>query len=394
MHRLLIAATLGLIWSSPATAQNWVDVARQVNLDRFGLTQGRNPIFRINGHLATVLNGHNQDPFRLMILGEDGRFHPSDGIPFRKSDIHGCAAADWASPDGGPDGSDDLICITGGNSGRGIPKQFWVSRGGATFVDLAQERGLGVLLHDRGRDLLPIDIDGEGPPDLVTTSIPWVGGNSKSRAFTNHGGHFRELPAGAFPAQGIGKSECVAVLPRGRYDDVLMCSSQEGVAHLHNTGGQFTRLRGKPWLHGSARKIAVANMDGHHGADLVILTSSSLLVWLDDGQGGFDFGGREAVNHGWGLAACQLDGEGNDDVFVAQGVEPSTRRATNPGDLALLNQGGGRQFRRVQVSSAQPGNADSVTCIEHWRGGKEAALYITNGRWLREGRNNFLVPRN
>ena len=89
------------------------------------------------------------------------------------------------------------------------------------------------------------------------------------------------------------------------------------------------------------------------------------------------------------------------DLFIADYTDNEPARGhmgiidAAPVRRGVLNDGSGQSFTRFDVPPAtEPGNADSVTCFEDWRGSGFAAVYVTTGRWLLPGNNRFYVfPR-
>lgn len=401
-HVPLVAFGALFLAASPAPALTVSENAKGMGLGYFGLTQGRIPVFDANGdgHRDLLLNGHNQERWWLMLGRPDGTFAKSDGIPFRKHDLHGCVAEDFASLSGGPDGKVDLFCHVGANAGRGTKpfyKHLFVQTTPGRFVDLAQARGLGMPL-DRGRDALAAHIDGDAVPDLVTAALGSPTGQSFNRAFVNRNGTFAELPAAAFPARGVPGAECMAVLPKAsRFDDVLYCAKRPeaggyGIAHFRNTRGVFREVTGAGYLRLPARKIDFADMNGDAKPDLLVLTPGELSIWFNDGADTFPAKSVSIpTSQAWALAACRIDADADLDLFVAQGKLPQQAEPQRE-DFALLNDGTGRRFTRFAVPSRnEPGNADWVTCLPDWRGTGYAMVYVTNGRWLLKGENRAYV---
>ncbi len=395
----ILAPGLAPAGSGPAAALSVSEQATALGLAYSGLTQGRNPVFDANGDglRDLLLNAHNQDRWWLMLGRPNGTFAKSEGVPFRKYDLHGCAAADFAGPTGGPDGKVDLFCHAGANQGRGdkpYPKQLFVqgaARG--AFADLGPARGLG-MPQDRGRDALPANIDGDAAADLVTAALASPTGGSFNRAFVNRNGSFQELPEARFPGRNLA-SECMAVLPKAnRFDDVFYCAKGGGMAHLRNAGGSFARVAAAGYLGLPARKIDFADVSGDGRLDLIVLTGGELSVWFNNRADAFPTKSVSIpVQQGWAFAACKIDADADVDIFVAQGKDPGGSGAQGP-DFALLNTGTGGSFTRFAVSgAAEPGNADWVTCLPNWQGTGHALVYVTNGRWMLGGPNRAYVFR-
>ncbi len=410
MHRLirrtilatLLVPALAPAGAGPSAALTVSEQGKALGLTYSGLTQGRVPVFDANGDglRDVLLNGHNQERWWLMLGRPDGTFAKSEGIPFRKYDLHGCAAADFAGPAGGPDGKVDLFCHAGANQGRGdkpYPKQLFVqgaARG--SFTDMGPARGLS-MPHDRGRDALPANVDGDSAPDLVTAALGSQTASSFNRAFVNRNGTFQELPEAKFSGRNLG-SECMAVLPKAnRFDDVFYCAKGgpgEGMVHLRIAGGAFARVNGAGYLKLPARKIDFADVSGDGKLDLIVLAGGELSVWFNDRTDAFPTKSVSIpLQQGWAFAACKIDDDADVDIFVAQGKDPGASGGQGQ-DFALLNTGAGKSFARFAVSgAAEPGNADWVTCLPNWQGTGHALVYVTNGRWLLGGPNRAYVFR-
>lgn len=394
----LLATGLALSGAQPAAALTVSEQAAALGLVYSGLTQGRNPVFDANGDglRDLILNGHNQERWWLMLGRPNGTFAKGEGIPFRKYDLHGCTAADFAGPTGGPDGKVDLFCHAGANQGRGdkpYPKQLFVQGASGSFTDVGSARGLG-MPNDRGRDALAANIDGDAFPDLVTAALASPTGGSFNRAFVNRNGSFQELPEAKFPGRNLA-SECMGVLPKAnRFDDVFYCAKGGGLAHLRNAGGSFTRVAGAGYLKLPARRIDFADVSGDGRLDLIVLTGGELSVWFNNRADAFPTKDVSIpVQQAWAFAACRIDEDADTDIFVAQGKDPGGSGAQGQ-DFALLNTGAGKSFTRFAVSgAAEPGNADWVTCLPNWQGSGHALVYVTNGRWLLGGPNRAYVFR-
>jgi hypothetical protein len=398
-----VALALGALalGAGPASALDIKENAQGMGLGYFGWTQGRIPAFDANadGVRDLLLNAHNEERWWLMLGRRDGTFVKSDAVPFKKYDLHGCVAADFASPAGGPDGKVDLFCTTGadgGQSSRLYNKQLFVQSQAGSFVDLAVQRGLG-MPFDRGRDALAVNLNGDNALDLVTAALRSPTGKSFSRAFVNANGRFTELPKAKFPVDREPGSECMAVLPKvDRFDDVLYCIKSaargNGVAHFRNVRGVLTEVTSAGYLKLAARKIAFADLNRDAMPDLVVLTSGELSVWFNNGANAFPIKNVAVpVAQGWAFAVCRIDADQDLDVFVAQGKDPHANVAQQQ-DVALLNTGAGTSFTRFVVPQRETeGNADWVTCLENWQGTGHAMVYVTNGRWLLSGHNRAYV---
>lgn len=400
------ALALGMVLggSGPVLALTASEQAQALGLSYFGWSQGRIPAFDANadGTRDLLLNAHNQERWWLMLGRASGAFVKSDGIPFKKYDLHGCVAEDFASPTGGPDGKIDLFCTVGANGGKGTRqfyKQLFVQKAPGAYVDMGVARGLG-MAPDRGRDALAANLNGDATPDLVTAALGSPTGLSFNRAFVNNRGFFTELTPSKYPIRGGTGSECMAVLPKAsRYDDVFYCMKQgpgkpEGMAHLRNQGGSFSKVTNAGYLKLGARKIEFADMNGDSRLDLIVLTGGELSIWFNNRADSFPTKNVSVpVRQGWAFAVCHLDNDRDLDIFVAQGKDPH-EAALQRQDFALLNQGAGTTFTRMDVGPLEePGNADWVTCLPNWQGTGHAMVYVTNGRWLLSGHNRAYVFR-
>ena len=400
---LSVVLALGAValGASPTLALGVKENAQGMGLGYHGWTQGRIPVFDANadGIRDLLLNAHNEERWWLMLGRRDGTFVKSDAIPFKKYDLHGCVAADFASPAGGPDGKVDLFCTTGadgGKSSRLYNKQLFVQGQPGSFVDLAAQRGLG-MPFDRGRDALAANLNGDAVPDLVTAALRSPTGKSFNRGFLNTNGRFTELPAAKFPVAQEPGSECMAVLPKAdRFDDVFYCVKSaargNGVAHYRNVQGVLTKVTNAGYLKLKARKIAFADLNRDAMPDLVVLTDGELSIWFNNGANAFPTKNVAlSVAQAWAFAVCRIDGDQDLDVFVAQGKDPHANGPQQQ-DVALLNTGAGTSFTRFVIPQRETeGNADWVTCLENWQGTGHAMVHVTNGRWLLSGYNRAYV---
>lgn len=372
----------------------------EFGLQYFGFTQGRLCLEGINGDGFTdaVISGHNTSPTRLMHGQSNGSFTPAPNNPFSfrpgDRDVHSCDAADVASQSGGPDGLPDIFVTKGGDNGTDLQEpDLWVQTSSGTFLDLTSQRGLAAAAS-RGRDGVFAHINGDGFLDLVTAALGSPSNNSFNKLFINQGnGHFTEKALPTLNGSRLTDAEAMAVIPDPNRFSSIVYTRKPGVVYVRNNRGTLSIVPNTPFANMGARKLGAADMNGDGRSDLIILTGNELSIWFNNGAAvGNNFPQKNfsvAVTEGWAFAACKIGNDNDVDLFVAQGTNASTSVTTlNRQDFALFNRGSGTAFVRLNVGPAtEEGNADWVACAENFRGSRHALVYVTNGRWLKDGPN-------
>jgi hypothetical protein len=332
--------------------------------------------------------GRHSEPGR-MLLNDRGRFDDAPGFAMPDRDRHGCDAADVDA-----DGRLDLYCAIGASKGSALKaNELWMAEADGTYTDRATE----LLASDplgRGRLAAFFDLDHDAYPDLFLADRPdrVDGLPSRHRVLGNAGGSvFRARSAAGFDA-GSG-AECLLTgdLDRDGWEDVVLCTrgyrpNGYGIRVLRNVRGRLVDVTASVRIpRAKTLDATLADMDGDGRLDIVEVTRTQLRIHLRQG-GRYVLASTRRLVDGAAVAAGDADGDGDRDLFVAQG----TLTVQRP-DLLLLNRGNGRAFRRLAVPGVRGGAADSVTAIDHDRNGLTDFLVLNGARSSRTGPTQLIA---
>ena len=321
--------------------------------------------------------GRHSEPGRLL-LNDRGTFEDAPGFSIPDRDRHGCDAADVNA-----DGRIDLYCAIGASKGSALKaNELWVSERDGSYTDRATE----MLASDplgRGRLAAFFDLDHDRYPDLFIADRPdrVDGLPSRHRVLANEGGSvFRSRSAAGFDA-GSG-ADCLVTgdLDRDGWEDVVLCTrgyrpSGYGIRILRNLHGRLVDVTATSRLpRAKTIDATLADLDGDRRLDIIEVTRTQLRVHLRRGSRYVLAYTRRLVD-GAAVAAGDADGDGDRDLYIAQGSTTVQRP-----DQLLLNQGDGRTFRRLSVPSTTKGAAESVTAIDHDRNGLTDFLVLNGAR--------------
>lgn len=319
--------------------------------------------------------GRHSEPGRLL-LNDKGRFDDAPGVTIPDRDRHGCAAADVDA-----DGRMDLYCAIGASKGSALKaNELWMAQPDGTYRNEALE----MLASDpigRGRLAVFFDLDHDRYPDLFLADradrpdgLP-----SRHRVLADPGGDgFVARTAAGFDA-GSG-ADCLRTgdLEQDGWEDVVLCAlgyrpGGYGVRILRNVGGRLVDVTASAHLpKAKAVDVALADLDGDRRLDIVEVTRTQLRVHLRRG-GRYVLAYTRRLVDGAAVAAGDADGDGDMDLYVAQGSTTVQRP-----DQLLLNRGDGRGFRRLALPAVTRGAAESVTAIDRDRNGLTDFL-VLNG---------------
>lgn len=235
----------------------------------------------------------------------------------------------------------------------------------------------------RGRLAVFFDLDHDRFDDLFIANRParTDGLPSRDRVLANPGGrgYIARSVAGIDAAGG---ADCLraADLDRDGWEDIVLCeramdrTDSFGLRILRNVRGRLVDITPTT---GIAKRQAVdaivADMDHDGRPDIVEVTPFQLRIHFRRGDH-YDLGYTRPLRQGIAVAAGDVDGDGDRDLYVAQG----TREKQYP-DQMLLSRGDGRGFRSMSVPQAGTGAAESVTPIDYDRNGLTDFL-VLNGR--------------
>lgn len=332
--------------------------------------------------------GRHSEPGRLL-LNDRGTFDDAPRFSIPDRDRHGCDAADVDA-----DGRVDLYCSIGASKGSALKaNELWMAEPDGSYTD----RAIEMLASDplgRGRLAAFFDLDHDRYPDLFIADRPdrVDGLPSRHRVLGNVGGtRFRARSAAGFDA-GSGAS-CLVTgdLDRDGWEDVVLCTrgyrpNGYGIRILRNARGRLVDITASTRLP-RARTLdaTLADMDGDRRLDIVEVTRTQLRVHLRRGSR-YTLAYTRRLVDGAAVAAGDADGDGDQDLYVAQGSTTVQRP-----DQLLLNQGNGRSFKRLALPAVRSGAAESVTALDHDRNGLTDFLVLNGARSSKVGPTQLIA---
>ena len=132
-------------------------------------------------------NGHNSKPSLYLNNGNGTFSEISLSLISEVKNFKDPHAAAWADFDN--DGDQDIVQLTGAESGLGEGKNFFFINQNGTLVDKAEELGIDYSLG-RGRTPLWLDYDNDGKLDLLITNWPRPDGQAPTALFHQTKGGF------------------------------------------------------------------------------------------------------------------------------------------------------------------------------------------------------------
>jgi hypothetical protein len=395
-HFVEESARLGPDLSPPGTSTtdvNLVDVDADGDLD----------IYLVEG--TDSIAGR---PDRLLINDGAGYFTDQSATRLPPPNSQNSTTADF----GDLDGDGDLDAIVAGvlgedlllNDGHGV---FTLADGQLPppIIDFAHSK------FDISSDARLADVDGDGDLDaLISNENPFnpsATGGDQNRLWLNNGSAvFTDDTAARLPARtdqtgaivpgdidGDGDVDLV-VLNRGQ-DFVLV--NADGLGHfVDQTSTRF------PTTADTSRGGSLVDLDGDGDLDLVVGNSrnEAVAMYFNSGAGTFtakDFGHVPAVPETIaGLVVVDLDGDGDQDVYLANAGEFLTGHGFNGGpDRYFRNNGNGKFKERTEQHFGTPpsdpttsaafgdldgdGDLDLVTGGSGVNGGERVFVNVHNG---------------
>jgi tetratricopeptide (TPR) repeat protein len=406
------------------SASGWQVV--EWSTDSHVTSRARSPVFT---EVTQEVLGRNDSFWRQLNLDLDAWMATFDSVLTRDSNgHHGVSVGD---ADG--DGLEDLYVA----QPAGLPNRLYRARGDATFEDVTDRAGLGVL-DDTAQSLFA-DVDNDGDQDVVLAT------GTSPLLFVNDGkGHFSPV-ADAFrfrrPLQGVLTSMAMADYDRDGFLDLYLCvysyffgagedkagtpapyydarNGPPGVLFRNDGRGRFIDVTQESGLdEGNDRyhfAAAWADYDGNGWPDLLVANDFGTKNLyrnrgLRDGKVMFDDAAAEAgvLDHGAGMSAAFLDydNDGLLDIYTGNMWSPSGLRVTSTpafmqdaapevralyrrharGNSLFRNRGGGRFEDTTLEAHAAIGRwAWSSDAFDFDCDGWED-LYIVNGMLTRDG---------
>jgi FG-GAP-like repeat len=147
-----------------------------------------------------------------------------------------------------------------------------------------------------------------------------------------------------------------------------------GLHILRNVKGRLVDVTATSGISKRQAVDAIAvDVDGDHQLDLVEVTPYELRIHFRR-HGRYVLGYTRPLKDGVAVAAGDVDGDGDKDLYIVQG----TRTKQRP-DLLLRNRGDGRGFSPMAVPRALDGSAESVTALDYDHNGLTDFL-VLNGK--------------
>jgi hypothetical protein len=275
--------------------------------------------FNGDGHLDLFLGTTGKTASRLLLgNGKLGWSPPKKALPALFGTDQSGVAVDL---DG--DGDLDLVTVGAATTADGAPGVVLLAGDGkGGFTDVTAKHLAGGTFSASG--VAAGDLDGDGDVDLF-----FAGGDGPSRLYLNDGhGVFQLAAADAVPAEaapGAGIPALGDLDGDGSLDVYLPAAGQDRV-FLNDGTGHFTdatiTVLGAEVGAGRSAVLVDLDLDGHLDV-AVVEQPGALRLYRNDGTGRlFDYSGAvagaDATLLNAGLAVGDLDGDGDDDLFVSR----------------------------------------------------------------------------
>ena len=271
---------------------------------------------------------------------------------------------------------------------NGISNEVWINDGKGNFTDSGQSLG-----NQASHDVALGDVDGDGDIDAVIANLHstdldnvayqpnevWI--NDGKGNFSNSG-----------QTLGIGGSvvKLVDIDCDNDLDAVFQLQSNNSFIIWKNDGnGNFTQ---NTQSLATGSNIAFGDIDGDGDMDAFIVKGSNVAsapceVWLNDGEGKFtDSGQRLGNSTGYNVALGDIDGDGDMDAFVTNGIkdaQPSKlyiNQGKKQGGILGTFSESGLVFSNSQIGQAKIGDIDNDNdldiVISNYAGGGK--IYFNN----------------
>lgn len=308
-----------------------------------------------------IVLGRHQVPAHLYLNQGDSTFAEPNPALFPARDRHRCVMLDVQS-----DGLEDIMCATGADGGTEIKRsELWIQQGDGTFLDEAAAYGVLDPLG-RGRTPVVLDANHDGRPDLFLADrhVRPDGLPSPDRLMLNEGGTgFVDSPSFGLDLDAGIESSCAHAgdVNGDGFDDLVLCGPSSLAIERNDAGTGFTNITKAMQAKGKSTDSLLVDMNGDTVPDLVNATDSSVEVRFQSG------GVFEAPVFSYpatgvlGLAAGDVNGDGQRDLYVLRGSDASSLNAP---DTLLLNGGSGASFDELAIPETSSGSADTVVALD------------------------------
>jgi FG-GAP-like repeat/Bacterial Ig domain len=294
---------------------------------------------------VVTLGKTGYDHYNVLINNGDGTFQAPTSVAFTGSNLY-IGTLSLADVDG--DGYPDLILLDDSNNAVyiahnnhdgtfGIPQSYSVGSYptsifvadlngdkhpdvliGSDVVSVLFNKGDGTfpafssLTGSRAQDVIAVDINGDGVPDIVSTD----GDDTFKVQISNGDGTFKaaqSYPVGSFP-----QTVVAADLNGDKYQDLIVQTGDSELQVWLNSGSGTFSLQSTIAITSCCKApIAVADLNGDGITDIAVGTSEGISIFKGDGKG--DFTQIGSINPGitvTSIAFADLNKDGHMDMVV------------------------------------------------------------------------------
>lgn len=338
------------------------------------------------GNRDLFLSRHINDEPQVFLSNGNGTYRLGQTLPVK--DPHGCAMWDWEG-----DGDLDLGIAIGAERGTLTDKAnlLFLNDGTGTLtrgpdLDRAPD-GASLDGTGRGRTIASGNLDGQAPRDFIIGNAPEVDGQpSNGRAYVREGAAVRDV-SGPLATTSLGACALTADWNADGLDDPMLCTGG-GFRLWLNEGAPAYREVSRDWGLGYATYAAVGDMNSDGRPDLVTVSNTAIKVFTWQ-TNRLALAYSRPLTTGVGVAAADVDKDGDLDVYAVTGANDATPRVNRP-DVLLLNDGTGTTFTDASgiLPQVTEGSGSGVLVLGFYG---RTRLLVTNGGG--DGAATALGPR-
>lgn len=214
------------------------------------------------------------------------------------------------------DGDLDAFVVNCGDMCRGEPNEVWLNNGAGNFIDSGQRLGnLGSISVVLG------DVDGDWDLDAVVGNSSGIPGGGPAEVWLNDGtGRFSNS------GQSLGENSEVALGDVNGDGSLDVLGNGYNKIWLNNGSGVF-KNSGQRFSDPFSSDVVLDDIDGDNDLDAFLVYDYGIgganTLWLNDGEGFFDFGSRFGDSRNLFVAVGDLDKDNDLDAFVGN-IENNT----------------------------------------------------------------------